>query len=75
MKDQPENMFLITDSAADQFIKSPVALGDDNLRLRISAKKSSSGAMAYNVGFRLPVEIETRYQISGIKVILDPDSI
>jgi iron-sulfur cluster assembly protein len=74
MKNRSESMFVITDSAAEQFNASAAALGDENLSLRISAKKSSPGGMAYNMGFDVPREKDTICEISGIKVILDPDS-
>lgn len=67
-------MFVITDSAAEQFKASAAALGDDNLSLRISAKKTSPSGMAYNMGFDTPRENDTTCEISGIKVTLDPDS-
>lgn len=68
-------MFLITDSAAEQFKNALAALGDDNLGLRINAKKSPSGEMTYNMGFDLPKEADTTCEISGINVILDSDSV
>ena len=68
-------MFVITDSAAEQFKASAAALGDESLTLRISAKKSSPGNMAYNMGFDSPKGNDTTCEISGIKVILDPDSV
>jgi len=68
-------MFVITDSAAAQFKASASALGDDSLVLRISAKKSTPGKIAYNMGFDTPREHDTTCEIAGIKVTLDPDSV
>lgn len=66
-------MFVITDSAAEQFKASAAALGDENLSLRISAIKSSGG-MVYNMGFDTPQDSDTTCEISGINITLDPDS-
>ncbi len=70
-----KNMFVITDSAAEQFKASAVAVGDKSLSLRISARKSTPGEMTYNMGFDSPREDDTSCEISGIKVILDPESV
>ena len=68
-------MFAITDSAAEQFKTSAVAVGDDGLSLRISARKSIPGGMKYNMGFDSPREDDTAFEISGIKFILDQESV
>lgn len=68
-------MLVITDSAAEQFKASAAALGDETLALRISARKSTHGDMAYNMGFDTPKETDTACEISGIQVILDSDSV
>jgi iron-sulfur cluster assembly accessory protein len=68
-------MFVITDSAAEQFKASAVATGDDSLSLRISARKSIPSGMQYNMGFDNPREDDTAFEISGIKFILDPESV
>jgi iron-sulfur cluster assembly accessory protein len=73
MQNRPETMFVITDSAAEQFKTSAAALGDETLSLRISAKKTSGG-MVYNMGFDTPKESDTTCEICGISVALDPDS-
>ncbi|NQU65893.1 MAG: hypothetical protein HQ517_16655 [SAR324 cluster bacterium] len=68
-------MFVITDSAAEQFEASAAEVGDDTVSLRISAMKSALGIMQYNMGFDNPREEDTACEISGIKFILDPESV
>lgn len=68
-------MFVITDSAAEQFKASAVAVGDDTVSLRISAKKSTPGGMKYNMGFDDPKADDITCEISGIKFILDPEAV
>jgi iron-sulfur cluster assembly protein len=71
-----ELMFEITDSAAKQFIASANTIGDKNLSLRVSARKSALGAkMDYNLGFDNPNDDDEKLKINGIEVIVDPDSI
>lgn len=68
-------MFVITDSAAEQFKASAVAVGDDNLSLRIVARMSNPGGMTYNMGFDNPGENDIVCEISGIRIVLDPESV
>jgi iron-sulfur cluster assembly accessory protein len=68
-------MFAITDKAAEQFKASAVSVGDDDLSLRLSARKSVPDGMQYNMGFDKLREDDTAFEISGIKFILDPDSV
>lgn len=67
-------MFVITDSAVAQFKASAATMGDDKLSLRISARKSTPLGMAYNMGFDSPGESDISCEISGVKIILDPES-
>jgi iron-sulfur cluster assembly protein len=69
-------MFEITDSAAKQFRASADSIGDTNLSLRISAKKSSPTAeMQYNMGFDETQKGDESLCINGVNVIVDPDSV
>lgn len=68
-------MFEITDSAAKQFLESAKSVGDDNLSLRISAKKSPVSGMTYNMGFDSPKEGDETCTINGVKVIVDQASV
>lgn len=69
-------MFEITDSAAKQFEASANAIGDKNLSLRITARKSPLQAeMKYNLGFDNPKDDDEKLDINGIKVLVDPDSV
>jgi iron-sulfur cluster assembly accessory protein len=67
-------MFVITDSAAAQFKTAAADIGDEKLSLRISARKSNPAGMAYNMGFDAQGESDVLCEISGIKVILDPET-
>jgi len=69
-------MFEITDSAAKQFQASAKSIGDSNLSLRVTARKSPLNAdMQYNLGFDNPKEDDRSVTINGVDVIVDPDSV
>ncbi|MBT3225359.1 MAG: hypothetical protein HN580_21940 [Deltaproteobacteria bacterium] len=68
-------MFVITERAAEQFKNSADAVGDDTVSLRISARISVPGGMKYNMGFDHQKEDDTACEISGIKFLLDPESV
>jgi iron-sulfur cluster assembly protein len=69
-------MFEITDSAAKQFQASANTVGEENLSLRITARKSPLGAeMQYNLGFDNPRDDDETFTINGIEVIVDTSSV
>jgi len=68
-------MFEITDSAAKQFQASANSIGDNNLSLRVSARKSGLNAeMQYNLGFDNIKDGDESFSVNGVNVIVDPDS-
>ena len=69
-------MFEITDSAAKQFQASARTIGDNNLSLRITARKSPLGAeMQYNLGFDNPKDGDESFTVNGVDVIVDSASV
>ncbi|MBU3917794.1 iron-sulfur cluster assembly accessory protein [bacterium] len=67
-------MFEITDNAAKQFKTSAEAIGDDTLSFRISARKSETKGIQYNMGFDKPREEDISCLLNGIQTIVDPKS-
>jgi len=67
-------MFVITDSAAQQFRASAKAIDDEELSLRISAKKTASGEVIYNMGFDKPMADDVKFTINDLNVIVGPES-
>ncbi|MCP4757158.1 MAG: hypothetical protein GY866_40360 [Proteobacteria bacterium] len=68
-------MFVITDKAAEQFQASTGTIGNGSLPLRISANKSASQGIVYNMGFDEPRKDDVSCRINGIDVIVDPASV
>lgn len=67
-------MFEITDDAVTQIKLSREQLGEDNLRLRISARYSPEYGIAYKMGFDDDYETDIKLEINGVKVVFDRDS-
>lgn len=67
-------MFEITENAVTQIKLSQEKLGEDNLRLRISARYSPEYGIAYKMGFDDAYETDVKLEINGIKVVFDRDS-
>jgi len=67
-------MFVITDSAAQQFRASAKAIDDQHLSLRISAKKNADGEVVYNMGFDTLKDDDIKFSINDLEVIVDPES-
>ncbi len=67
-------MFEITDNAAKQFKASADAIGDDALSFRISARKSGSKGIQYNMGFDTPKGDDISCVLNGIRTIIDPET-
>ncbi len=68
-------MFEITDSAAQQFKMSVTSTDDDSLLLRITAKKSSTSGMIYNMGFDQPKEGDQTCTINDVDIIVDAETV
>ena len=67
-------MFEITENAVTQIKLSQEKLGEDSLRLRISARYSPEYGIAYKMGFDDAYETDVKLEINGIKVAFDRDS-
>lgn len=67
-------MFVITDSAAQQFRASAEAIDDESLSLRISAKKTANGEVTYNMGFDKPRADDIKCKVNDFNVIIGPES-
>jgi iron-sulfur cluster assembly accessory protein len=67
-------MFEITDDAVTQINLSRKQLGEENLRLRISARYSPEYGIAYKMGFDDAYETDVKLEINGVKVAFDRDS-
>ncbi len=63
-------MFEITDNAAKQFKASADAIGDEALSFRISARKSGSKGIEYNMGFDKPKEEDIEHGLKCTKALL-----
>jgi iron-sulfur cluster assembly protein len=67
-------MFEISDLAAGQIKLSAEQLNEENLRLRISARKTEDKKISYKMGFDDFYDNDIKAEINGIKVIFDPDT-
>ena len=67
-------MFEISNRAAEQLKLSLEQLKDDELALRISARRTPAGEVDYKVGFDDPLDSDTAVTINGINVVIDEDS-
>ncbi len=68
-------MFEITDIAAEQFIAAAESIGDGNLSLRISARKSPQQGILYNMGFDNPKDNDIVCSVNGVEIIVDNESV
>ncbi|OGG94091.1 MAG: hypothetical protein A2527_09585 [Candidatus Lambdaproteobacteria bacterium RIFOXYD2_FULL_50_16] len=66
-------MFVITQRAAEQFLAALQEMPEEGLALRIFARRAEKG-MAYNMGFDKAQAGDLEYQISGINVVVDPET-
>ena len=67
-------MFEISDLAATQIKLSEEQLGEENLRLRISARITDERKISYKMGFDDFYDSDIKLDINGIKIILDQES-
>ena len=67
-------MFEISDLAAGQIKLSEQQLNDEDLRLRISARKTEDIKISYKMGFDNFYDSDIQFEINGIKVVFDQDT-
>jgi iron-sulfur cluster assembly protein len=67
-------MFEISDLAAGQIKLSEQQLNDEDLRLRISARKTEDNKISYKMGFDNFYDSDIQFEINGIKVVFDQDT-
>ena len=67
-------MFRITERATAQIKLSREKLGEDALRLRISARYSPKHGIDYKVGFDDVYETDIKLEVDGIEIVYDRDT-
>ncbi len=68
-------MISITEAAAGMILKSKAQQPDPDLCLRISARMTPQYGLVYNMGFDQPQPEDQQYQLLGVDLVVDRNSL